>query len=283
MTEESPLKAAAQPSLEPGRQQAGTTIDARAVLLGDRLSTAGLEREQVVATAPIAYRVGDAGLVVVFRYGVVVLFGLSDHDAHRVRAMLAPRANGWEPETDEETVKIVVRPEADEQVTADGAIQVRTVSNEQLLIVADVLAKSVALARDERQVGAVLDEVEPFARNLAATGRPPGGRRSILRLIGRALLVQQRVAGRIAIRDKPDVLWDRPDLERLYSRLEDEYELIERAETLDRKLATIAASATALIDLKDAARALRLELTIILLILAELAIGLWQLFGRLRP
>ena len=37
--------------------------------------------------------------------------------------------------------------------------------------------------------------------------------------IGQALLAQHRVSGRVAVEEKPDVLWDRPDLERLYARL----------------------------------------------------------------
>jgi len=40
--------------------------------------------------------------------------------------------------------------------------------------------------------------------------------------------------GPVEISEKPDILWDKPQLERLYSRLEDEYELKERAESLDR-------------------------------------------------
>ena len=47
----------------------------------------------------------------------------------------------------------------------------------------------------------------------------------------------------MAVREKPDILWDRPDLERFYARLEDEYELVERAEDLDRKLSVIGSTA----------------------------------------
>jgi len=67
-----------------------------------------------------------------------------------------------------------------------------------------------------------------------------GGRRAILQQIGNALSVRHRVSGPVEISEKPDILWDKPQLERLYSRLEDEYELKERAESLDRKLAVIA-------------------------------------------
>lgn len=255
------------------------TVTAHALLMGERLNTFRLDQENVVATAPLAYRVGEDGLVVLFRYGAVVLFGLTPAQEADTLQGLAERVTGPEPLPEEESATIVIQPEADEQITSTGAIQLRAASTDQLLIIADALAKTVALARDERQVASVFDAVEPYAASLATTGRPAGGRGRILRLIGQALLTQHRVSGRVAVREAPDILWDRPELQRLYNRLEDDYELIERAETLDRKLAVIAAATTALIDLKDAARSLRLEIIIILLILAELAVGLAQLLG----
>jgi uncharacterized Rmd1/YagE family protein len=80
------------------------------------------------------------------------------------------------------------------------------------------------------------------------------------------------------VEDKPDVLWDRPDLERLYARLEDEYELKERGQTLQHKLELIVETVRALTDIIDADRSSFMELAIIVLILAEIAISLFQLF-----
>ena len=90
--------------------------------------------------------------------------------------------------------------------------------------------------------------------------------------------MQHRVSGRVAVEDKPDVLWDRPDLERLYARLEDEYELKERGQTLQRKLDVIVETVRALTDIIDADRSSRMEFTIVLLIMAELGISLFQIF-----
>ena len=136
----------------------------------------------------------------------------------------------------------------------------------------------MALARDEREVNAVFDVIEPFARQLAHAGRPPFRRKAMLRLIGQALLAQHRVSGRVAVEEKPDVLWDRPDLERLYARLEDEYELKERAGALKRKLDVIVETAHALTDIIDADRATRLEATIVVLIVAELIASVIQIY-----
>ena len=63
--------------------------------------------------------------------------------------------------------------------------------------------------------------------------------------------------------EKPDALWDRPDLERLYARLEDEYELKERVDALNRKLAVVAETANTLADIIDTRRSLRLEIIVV--------------------
>jgi uncharacterized Rmd1/YagE family protein len=129
-------------------------------------------------------------------------------------------------------------------------------------------------------VSSVFDTLEPFARTLAEKGRTPGGRRAILKHIGNALLVQHRVSGRVAVADKPDVVWDRPVLDRLYTRLEDEYELKERAEALSRKLAVISDTAEVLTDMINTNRSLRLELIIVLLIMSEIVITAYQILSK---
>ena len=245
----------------------------RAVLLGDRLNTAGLRRAAQVSTTPLAFRVGADGLAVLFRYGAAVLIGLDAETEARVLADVADHVSGPHSPIEEEVAQILVDPGQDEQITASGAIQLKAATVEHQLIVADALAKSVALAQDEREMAGVFESIEPFAQNLAS-GRRPGGRDPVIRLIGRSLLAQHRLSGRVAVREKPDFLWDRPDLERFYARLEDEYELIERAETLDRKLAVVGSTAGVLLDMHDTSRFLRLEILVVVLILAELGLGL---------
>jgi uncharacterized Rmd1/YagE family protein len=245
----------------------------RAVLLGDRLATAQLRREHLVSTTPLAFRVGEAGLAVLFRYGAAVLIGLDEADETRVLADVADYVTGHDGPPEEEIAQILVEPAQEEQITVTGAIQLKAATVEHQLIVADALAKSVALAQDERQMAQVFEKIEPFAASLASGGRWPAGRAAVLRLIGQSLLAQHRLAGRVAVREKPDILWDRPDLERFYARLEDEYELVERAEDLDRKLSVIGSTAEALLDMLDTSRFLRLEILVVVLILAELALG----------
>jgi len=252
----------------------------RALLLGDRIDTSGLERTDVLATTPLTFRAGHDGVVTIFRYGVVVLFGLSVLEEDDVLQRLRGRIVRPVTVREEETAAIEIATDSEEQILPGGPILVRAITPERMAVIADALAKSVVLARDEREVSSVIEVVEPFARQLAEEGRARGGRRAILKHIGNALLVQHRVSGRVAVGDKPDAVWDRPDLERLYARLQDEYELKERADALSRKLEVISETAKVLTDMIDTKRSLRLEFIIVVLILFETAITAYQLATR---
>jgi len=248
----------------------------RALLLSDRIDTSNLEHDGVVATAPVTYKFGAEGFVTLFRYGVVVLAGLTLPEEAEVIRGLQPRLIRPVKPAEEESALIELAPDKDDQILPGGPISLKAITPVHLIVIADALSKSVVLARDEREVATVFDLVEPFARELAERGRTDAGRRAILKHIGNALLVQQRVSGRVAVAEKPDVLWDRPDLDRLYARLEDEYELQERAEALSSKLKVIADTAQVLTDIIDTKRTLRLEIIIVVLIAVELVVAGYQ-------
>lgn len=262
-----------------GKPDAVATLRIRALMLGDRINPSGLETGTLVSSTPVAFRV-HAGLAVIFRYGVVVLIGLLPSEEKTFLDGLKPRVTGELSPYEEETAQAALcNDEGAEAIQPGGPICLSKFSDDRLLLIADALAKSTALARDERRVAAVFDVIEPLARELAEHGRTPRRRKAILQLIGNALLVQQRVAGRVAIAEKPDVLWEKPELDRLYARLEDEYELKERLDTLERKLTAISETANALTDIIDTQRSLRLELAVVALILIEVAIGCFQIFA----
>ncbi len=250
---------------------------ARALLLGDRINTAGIDPAQVVSSAPLTYRCGADGFVTLFRYGVAVLVGLTPAQEEEMLRDLRPRVSRPVATPEEETAFVEIDPAKEDQILPGGPITLKKVTPEHLIVIADALSKSVVLARDEREVAAVFELVEPFARQLAETGSAFGGRRAILKHIGNALLVNHRVSGRVAVTDKPDVVWDRYDLERLTARLQDEYELKERADALTRKLSVIAETAEVLTDIIDTRRSLRLEIIIVALIAIELVIAGYQI------
>src|SRR5271165_3486559 len=156
----------------------------RALLLSDRIDTSHLERDGVVSTVPLTYKSGNEGLVTVFRYGVVVLIGLAPPEEDEVLQSLSARLVRPVEPREEEIAHIIVAPEKDDQILPGGPIVLKAPTPEHLVVIADALSKSVVLARDEREVAAVFELVEPFARQLAEKGRTTGGRRAILKHIG---------------------------------------------------------------------------------------------------
>jgi len=253
-------------------------ITVRALLLGDRIDAQGLERDDVLATMPLTFRVGRDGIVSLFRFGVAVLFAMSPVEEDEVIRKLEGRIRGKLPGREEESAQIDIGAAEDEQITPSGIIALKKLTTEHALLIADALATTIMLAHDERSVAAVFDSIEPLARELALHGRTPGGRRVILKHIGNALLVQQRVSGLVAVEEKPDILWERPDLERFYAKLGDWYELKERADVLTRKLRVISETANALADIINTKRSLRLEQVIVALIAVEIAITVFQIW-----
>ena len=258
-------------------------LTARALVLGERLDTLGLERSDVINTVPLAFRVGQ-GYAVLFRYGVAVLVGLSPVEEDETLRGLKPRIVAPLAKLEDESATIEIAPDQDDQIEPGGHIKVKDLSPARLVVIADALAKNVALAHDEREVSRVFDVIDPLAATLAQHGRTPGRRADMLKLIGLALLVRHRMSGRVEVEEKPDVLWDRWDLERLHARLTDEYELKERAGVLSRKIEVVGETARALTDLLDVARSLRLEVMIVVLIVFEVLITLYELLIKpLKP
>jgi uncharacterized Rmd1/YagE family protein len=251
-------------------------LSAHAVHISDRLVVDRSRYTRVVSTVPFCYREGD-GYVVVFRYGVVVFVGLTEEEEKRVLAQFLSEAPASGP-IEEERVGLEIRAGDEEGAAANGIFHIRELSLAHVLVLGDILAKSVALARYEREIAAVFDTIEPQASRLAVSGKLPKARKALLQLIGSALLAQHRVSGRIAFAEKPDALWEHPELGRLYARLEDEYEIIERGTLLNGKVTVVGSAAETFTDMMDTARSARLELLIVILILAELIIAAAALF-----
>jgi uncharacterized Rmd1/YagE family protein len=252
-----------------------TTSVVRAILLGERIDTRGLEDPKPLATAPLALKCEPDGIAVVFRYGVAVFFGVSPSEERRFIDRLMPRVvEPYDPpEIDE--LRVTIRPEAEEQTSVDGTLSLRDMSVERAQLVADALGKSIMLAHYETRIASTFDRIEPLAASLRRRGRPGSEGRFLLRHIGNVLSVQHKMVGRVETGEKPEVLWDHPSLERLYLRLADEYELRERDRALDRKLEVISRTVETLLDLVTQSRSLRVEWYIVGLIVLELALSIY--------
>lgn len=255
-----------------GRPLPGAVADAqvRALLLGTRIDTRHLRG----FLEPDAFSLSGTGAAYVFRYGVLVLFGASPQLEEEIIAELMDHV--IEPATSREleTAVVEIRPDRDESVSADGHIRLQAATHDRLMLTATVLARSVVLARDESRIAEAFDRIEPLVNRLRSHGRAGLPIKRVMQHIGGVLATQHRVVGRAQITEKPDLLWDHPELDRLYARLEAEFELGDRARAIERKLEVIGDTANILLDVVMDKRSFRLEIAVVLLITLEIVLSL---------
>jgi uncharacterized Rmd1/YagE family protein len=269
----------AGPPAEP-RDRRVESIAVRAFLLGERVDTRTLERDAALATAPLAVPIEGGGTAVVFRYGAVVLFDGPEQGVEQFLATLAPLVTERFAVVEREDLRLLFRPDTDQLVDPAGNIVLRDRTVERLQLVADVLAKNLVLSHYEVRVAAIFDSIEPLASTLREKGRAGVPGKVLLQHIGNVLLMQQKMVGRVETGEKPELVWEHPELDRLYMRLAEEYELRERGRAIDRKLEIVSRTVETLLSLEQTRSSLRVEWYIVALIVAELAIAAYSLMPR---
>jgi required for meiotic nuclear division protein 1 len=256
----------------------------RTLLVGERLdvrSLAKLKRFELqrLATTPLTVLTDGGGVAILFRYGAIVLFDVSPTDEAPLLDRLQPFISTPFAKPDVDEVQIHVDPNATEGVE-NGVIVLRNHDVERLQVVAENTGKSIVLGLYESRVGDSFDRIEPFGLEIERAGRSRQKARALLQHLGATLLIQQQMVGRVQPSEKPDVLWDRPDLEILNLRVADEFEIRDRNIVLERKLDLVARTAELLLDLLQNRRSLRVEWYVVALIVLEIVLMIFQIWRR---
>ncbi len=257
------------------------SVTVRALQLGDTLDLKGLERDDTFSKSPLAFAAGANGVAVLFKFGAAVFIGMSPVEEDDLIRGLGQRIGDTLDAREVELAQIAIGTEED-FVTPQGLVQIKTRDTPRLLLIAEALAVSVALAYDERRVARAFERIAPIGNSLANRKLPGGSHAALLEEIGEALLVQHRLAGRVDLDDKPDVLWDRPDLERFWAKLVDEYDLVARGRVIGRKLSAIQETTQTITDLVATRTSHRLEWYIIALITLEIVMSFYDRFKVLK-
>ena len=251
---------------------AKTSFTVGAILLGERIDLRGVGAADRLGTSPLTLAVEGGGVAVLFRYGTIVFFDVATTRQQTFLHRLQPLVS--QPHAEPETEKIEVRVVADVEEGMDGlTVCLRDTCVERLQLVAEVLSKSVVLALYEARVAESFHRVEPLAVDLERGRQGVRRARGLLRHLGRGLLSELKLVGRVEVTDKPELIWERPELERLYLRLADEFELRERHLVLERKLGLLSRTAGTVLELLHTGRSLRVEWYIVILIVFEIFLG----------
>jgi len=242
--------------------------------LGERIDVRGLDPAQIVARTPATLRAGTHGLAVLYRHGVAVLFGLSVAEERELLARLAAHVQRALPEPSGDTAELRVTPGGPDGIEPGGVVVLAELDLGRIQVLAEALARSALLAHYEARLAQSLERIEPLVESLRARGRVRLGSRRLLAELGDVLFTEMRMLGRAEISEKPELTWERHDLDRLYVRLAEEYELRDRDRAVGRKLELLTRSASTLLGVVQNRRALSVEYYIVVLIVVEIALAL---------
>jgi len=262
--------------MHPLSQSGKTEFSARAILVGERIDLRSLSTAERIGTDPVVIAAGAAGIAVLFRYGAVVLFNVAPLEEADLLRQLHPLVQQPYAVPEIESLSIRIDAATREGMTGN-VLTVADYAVERFQLVADILSKSTVLAMYEARAGRSFDLVEPFAIGLQKQRRSSGSGRELLQQIGVALLSEHNLVGRVEVIDKPEIIWEHSNLERLYLRLEDEFEIRERHLALERKLNLVSHTAQTVLEVLQSRRSLRLEWYVVLLILVEIVLSVVQM------
>lgn len=143
-------------------------------------------------------------------------------------------------------------------------------------IICFVLAKSVALERIEDRVDQVLDEMEGLIA-LLDQGKLSIPDKRLGKLASSILNFKYKSIAHVMVLDKPEITWENPLADRVYTTMATLFELDQRYQEIKHKSETLMDITEVFTSLSHSRRAARLEWIIIILIAIEIIIYLFEL------
>jgi len=144
-------------------------------------------------------------------------------------------------------------------------------------LIAIVLAKSVALERVEEQLEKILDSLESLIERLE-NGKFEIGDKKLAKVTAKVARHEFDSVSYIMILDKPDIAWANTPADEFYNEMSEFFELNDRYEIIKNKTAVSNNIISGFSSISHSLRGLRVELIILLLIVAEVVLMILELF-----
>ncbi len=216
-----------------------------------------------------------------FHFGAMVCIGMQHHEIMDVIAYLQKLVSNINSQTAfvyEDDYSLDVSAEHQFSMNNDSMCVERFVEYQSELI-ATVLAKSVALEKNEKDVDVLLDRVENVIANLQK-GQLGMSDQDLAKMSASTLKFKLDAVSHLMILDNPDITWNNDDAADLYQQLVKLFELKERYEILQHKTQTLMDITDSFTDLVHAKRSTRLEWIIIVLIAFEFLLAIYTEFAK---
>lgn len=241
--------------------------------LGRIFASAGAE--VTVAKDEITARFPDGGIAIGFDFGAVTFFGCEAARDGIVAAITKQLSDGEPHAPLTEEIPIDVQPGRPVEVRFDR-VMVPELTRSVIGVVGLLLAQSAAMDYYDEDVAEILARTGAITRDLATRGRLRGRVVHLVRFIGTCIHTRNGVIETLALFDKPDVTWEEEAIDKLFIRLREVLEIDDRFRAFEYKLRMIQDNLVLLVDLSRQRHTFWLETTVLLLILLEVIVMVWQ-------
>jgi uncharacterized Rmd1/YagE family protein len=218
----------------------------------------------------------EGGQMFVYPFGAVVFHDVSP--AHRLSEIA--RLRELQPKLTSTNVineEFTVREDATRAARMDGGVlSTDRMTAERAGVIAMTVAQSAAMEYYEGIVEEMFGRTDRLVERMERYGTVPFGTRPLHRFIGAAIGVRNEVLSVLHLFDKPDETWEDPVIDRIYEELRAEFDLADRYQALELKLRSIQEALELVLDVARDRRLVLLELAIVLLILFEIAVAMFE-------
>jgi uncharacterized Rmd1/YagE family protein len=218
------------------------------------------------------YATPSGGTVFVYPFGAMVLHDVPEAERQSHAARLRAARPGLTDAHVVEELTVLEEAVAHPDIR-DGVLVVSRLGFEGASVVAMTLGQSAAMEYYERIVDGMFSRTDHLVERLEQTGRAPLTTRPLHRFIGAAIGTRNEVLSILHLLDKPDGVWEDADADRIYQELRAEFDLSDRHLALEHKLRSVQEALELVLDMSRDYRLVVLEITVVLLIVAEIVLS----------
>ncbi|CAA7392818.1 unnamed protein product [Spirodela intermedia] len=216
--------------------------------------------------------------MVVFQYGSIVLFNVSDHEVDGYLKIVEKHASGLLPEMRKDDYAVVEKPTLETWMQGGlDYILLKNLNIDGIRTIGSVLGQSIALDYYIRQVDGMVAEFTDINRGMEKTGTFTMKRKKLFQLVGKANSNLADVILKLGLFERSDIAWKNANYAQIWEYLRDEYELTQRFGSLDFKLKFVEHNIRFLQEILQNRKSDFLEWLIIILIGVEILISVYNI------
>ncbi|XP_077232974.1 protein RETARDED ROOT GROWTH-LIKE-like [Tasmannia lanceolata] len=220
----------------------------------------------------------NSSYMVVFQYGSIVLFNVSDQEVEGYLMIVQKHISGVLPELRKDDYIVVENPTLETWMQGGlDHIMLRNLDIDGIRTIGSVLGQSIALDYYIRQVDGMVAEFTEINREMEKTGTFTMKRKKLFQLIGKSNSNLADVILKLGLFERSDIAWKNANYAEIWEYLRDEYELTQRFGSLDYKLKFVEHNIRFLLEILQNRKSDFLEWLVIILISGELLISVYQM------